>query len=202
MNIILDIKKFLLAAFILSVSVGSIFGDELDSIPVDNDFGITMEFMGGMSYNLKHYEISTDRLSFSPSFRILWNPNRKLNIGFETTYILVGKSDEDIDNEDYGKGKFDAKLEVLPIYIVFNMQLLALDWTGGVGISYMRSTINAYNEETISTNWSYCFNLGLGYTLDISKYLGIGLEAKLFSLSKTNDLLAAGYLKLAYHIFY
>jgi len=202
MSIILVIRKIILLILFLSVSYVNTYGQEPAPVPYSDEFGVSMEFMGGMSYNLKDYKVKTKRLNISPSFRIMWNPNRKLNIGIETTYLLVGKSDEDVDDTDFGKGKFEAELEALPIYLVFNMRLLKLDWTGGIGVSYMRSTILSFKEETISTNWYYCFNFGLGYTLDITKHFGIGLETKVFSLSKTNDLIAAGYLKFAYHIFY
>ncbi len=204
MNII-SINKIIIIALLLLP-----FGTLLSQVPYtlhdtlkyDNNFGITVETIGGLSYNLRSLKIKSKRINLFSSLRILWNSNRKLNIGIETSYLMIGQADDYKKDENLGTSKFDAKLDGIPISLVFNMRIWDLDWIVGIGTSYIISTISTDKEEIISTTWSYCFNFGLGYTIDISKHFGFGLETKFFSLSNSNYIIGAGTLKLVYHILY
>ena len=150
-----------------------------------------MEMMGGASYNLKEDNFKSTMINFSPSLRLLWKPDHRLNIGIETTYMMVRKTETEKNRQN-----LHAKLEALPIYLVFNMTVMNIDMTGGIGISYMKSTISAFNDLSIATDWHYCFNFAIGYSYYFTPGFGAGFETKLFSLSKTDDLALAAYLKL------
>lgn len=171
-----------------------------------DDFGISVELLGGLSYTMRNYDIKMKKLNMSPAVRLMWNPNRRLNIGIEAAYLFVGKSDEELTESDLGKGKFDAKLESVPLFIIFNMRMLHLDWTGGIGVNFMRSTIESkFNNEnllTVSNNYYYCYMAGVGYSIDLSKNFGLGIEAKLYSITNSNDYIAGAYFRFIYHFIY
>ena len=161
------------------------------------NYAFSIEAMGGLSYNLKEDNFKSKKLDLSPSIRILWRPNHRLNFGIEITDLVVRRSDYEKNKE-----KLQARLEAVPVYLVFNMNLLSLDFTGGIGASYMKSTIEAFNDQAISTNWHYCFNFGLGYSYYLSKSFGAGIEGKFFSLTKTDEIVGGVYLKIIYKINY
>jgi hypothetical protein len=169
-----------------------------DSVNSENKrYAVTIEAMGGASYNLEDDSFNSQKLNFSPSFRLMWRPDHRLYMGLETTYIIVRTT-------DYEKNKknFEGKLEALPIYLVFMMDIYGVDLIGGLGAAYVRSTIDASNEISVATNWHYCFNFGIGYSIQISDSFASGLEAKLFSLTKTDEISGGIYLKFIYSIGY
>jgi opacity protein-like surface antigen len=170
--------------------------------PENTDYSWTIEGMYGISYNLRTFNFKAKRLNYTPSVRILWKPEHRLNLGVEATYLMIAKTDEKLNDDNYGSGRFEAILEALPIYAVFNMRLFYLDWTAGIGAAYMRSTVTSFGDEAISNNWHYCFNLGIGFSFDIWKNFGMGLEGKVFSFTKTNQYVATAHLKLIYHFLY
>lgn len=176
--------------------------EENDTDNIQNGFGFTFEGLGGYSYNLQNFKFKAKRLSISPSLRLLWKSNRRLDIGLESMYIKIAESDVEIDADNLGKGKFSAKLEAVPILVVFKMKLLYLDWTAGIGTAFMRSKVEILNDETETTAWHYCFNMGLGYTFDFSKSFGTGIEVKALTFTSINRYAAGAYLKFCYTLNY
>lgn len=169
----------------------------LEQIESKKNFSFALELMGGISYNLNEDNFNSKKLGITPSIRLLWMPDNRLNFGFETSYLLLRKTDKE-KNKQVLKGR----LEAVPVLLLFNMNVLAIDLTFGLGISYMRSTISAYNEISVSNQWHYCFNFGAGFSFKISSLLDSGIEAKIYSLTKTDELISAVYLKLRYHFLY
>lgn len=162
-----------------------------------NDMAFSLELMGGATYNLKEDNFKSKKLDLSPSVRFLWKPNHRLNIGIEAADIVVRRSDY-----EKNKSKLQARLEAVPVYLVFNMNMLSLDFTAGIGASYMKSTIEAFNDIAVSTNWHYCFTFGLGYSYNFSRSFGAGIEGKYYSLTKTDEMIGGLYLKLFYNLIY
>lgn len=196
MNIILTNRIFFVL-FLFFFFQDCLAEESLDEIKPKKDFSFALELMGGISYNLNEDNYNSKKLGITPSVRILWMPDNRLNFGFETTYLLLRKTDKE-KNKQVLKGR----LEAVPVLLLFNMNVLAIDLTFGLGISYMRSTINAYNEISIANQWHYCFNFGAGFSFKISSRLDGGIEAKIYSLTKTDELISAAYLKLRYHFLY
>jgi hypothetical protein len=118
-------------------------------------------------------------------------------MGLEMTYIIVRTT-------EYEKNKknFEGELEALPLNLVVIMDVFGIDIIGGLGAAYVRSTIDASNEISVASNWHYCFNFGLGYTIDLSDSFATGFEAKLFSLTKTDEITGGVYLKMMYSLEY
>jgi hypothetical protein len=169
-----------------------------DSAVTDNkSYSVTIEAMGGASYNLEENSFNSDKLNFSPSFRLMWRPDHRLYMGLETTYIIVRTTEYEKNRKN-----FEGKLEAMPLFLVVMMDIYGIDLIGGLGAAYVRSMIDASNEISVATNWHYCFNFGLGYTIDLSDSFAGGLEAKLFSLTKTDEITGGVYLKFIYSIRY
>ncbi len=171
--------------------------ESLDAIKPKMDFSFALELMGGISYNLNEDNYNSKKLGITPSVRILWMPDNRLNFGFETSYLLLRKTDKE-KNKQVLKGR----LEAVPVLLLFNMNVLAIDLTFGLGVSYMQSTINAYNVTSIANQWHYCFNFGAGFSFKISSRLDSGIEGKIYSLTKTDELISTAYLKFRYHFLY
>ncbi len=186
----------MMAVAILPAQASGAAADSLSQPPADN-YAFTVEAMGGITFNTKEDNFKSKKFHLSPSFRLMWKPDHRLNIGIESTYMTV-------QNIDFtkNKNKISAKMEAVPVFLLFNMNVLYLDLTAGIGVSYMSSTIEVQNEESRATNWHYCFNFGLGYTLIITDNFGVGLEGKIFTLTKTDDRIASLYLKLVYNFLY
>ncbi|PKL84522.1 MAG: hypothetical protein CVV22_12525 [Ignavibacteriae bacterium HGW-Ignavibacteriae-1] len=204
---ITKVNKIIIATVIFMYLIA--YTSEADSsfVKTDgDDFGISVELFGGLSYTLRNYNIKMKKLNISPAVRVMWNPNRRLNIGIETAYLIAGESDEDLTDTDLGKGKFNAKLEVVPVLIIFNMRVFQLDWTGGIGLNFMRSTIESkFKNEyliTVADNYYYCYMAGVGYSFDLSKKIDIGVETKIYSRTNANDFIVGAYFKFIYHFIF
>ena len=195
------INKYIILFLLFALSVPAA-ADEPDTTQFEKYYSWTLEAMGGVSYNLRKFEFKTKRLNYTPSLRLLWKPAHRLNIGVEASYLLLGLGEDDINDKKYGKGKFEGRLEAVPVFLVFNMRFFTLDWTAGLGAAYMRSIIISFNEQAISYNWHYCFHLGLGFSFDIWDNFGIGMEGKTYAFTKTGQYLASLQLKLIYHFLY
>jgi len=200
MNIISGNKNILCIVICLFILSAFIKSEELDSDSNRKGFGFSMETMGGYSYNLQNFKFKAKRLSMSPSVRLLWNSNRRLDIGIESMYLKIAESDVEVEADNLGKGKISAKLEAIPILLVFKMKLLHLDWTAGIGTAFMMSNVEILDDETKTTTWHYCFKIGLGYTYDFSKYFGTGIEVKALTFTSINRYAAGAYLKFKFTI--
>jgi hypothetical protein len=168
-----------------------------DSIASEPVYSFSAELMGGMSYNLRDDIFKSQKLHITPSLRLLWKPDHRLNIGIETTYLTIRK----IEIEK-NKNKFQGRMDAIPILLVFNMNAFYLDFTAGIGAGYVSSTTDVMQEVTVATNWHYCFLFGVGYSHMFSDYMGMGIEGRLFSFTKTNEVVSSAVFKLIINIPY
>jgi hypothetical protein len=166
----------------------------VESEPV---YSFSAELMGGASYNLRDDVFKSQKFNISPSMRLLWKPDHRLNIGIEATYMTIRK----IEIEK-NKNKLQGKMEAIPLLLIFNMKAFYLDFTAGIGAGYVSSTTDVMKEVTVATNWHYCFLFGVGYSIMVSDYFGLGLEGRMFSFTKTNEFVSAAALKLIFDIPY
>lgn len=176
-----------------------LFAEEMDSDSreTERDYYFSAELMGGISYNLRDDIFKSQKMHISPSLRLLWKPDHRLYIGIETTYLTIRK----IEIEK-NKNKLQGRMEAIPILLVFNMNAFYLDFTAGIGAGYVSSTTDVMKEVTVATNWHYCFLFGVGYSLMFSDYIGLGLEGRLFSFTKTNEVVSSAVMKLVINFPY
>lgn len=168
-----------------------------DSIVTEKKFSVSAEIIGGISYNLRDDVFKSQKMHFSPSLRLLWKPDHRLNIGIETTYMTIRKIEV-----EKNKNKLKGNMEAIPMLLVFNMKAFHLDFIAGIGVGYISSTIDVMKEVTTATNWHYCSLFGFGYSYMFSDYIGLGIEARLFSFTKTDEFVGSGVLKIVFNIPY
>jgi hypothetical protein len=137
----------------------------------------------------------------NPNLRLMWEPDRKLNIGIETSYMLIEKHSIEEKKYDDGKTSFDVSLKAIPLLLIFNMEILKTDFYTGIGASYVWTELDAFNVDVNSPVWNYTLMFGLGYTYLLTNNLGIGIEAKSYLLTRMNKEIASFQIKFKWKLY-
>jgi hypothetical protein len=121
----------------------------------------------------------------------MWQPDHRLMIGLQASYIaLPGEQKENV-NTEFGKTDFKAGLRTAPILLVFGMKIWELNIYGGMGVGRVTSSIEAFGEIASGYEWNNAIYTGVGYRCDFSRYFGLGIENRTYYFSK-HELLVNG----------
>lgn len=197
MNIIHRNKKVFLFIFL---SFGLIFNAISQNDKVKNtNFALNISIGNGLIANFDNEIYHLNSLYYSPTMRVLWKPNYLLNIGVESAYLTISKQDSDLVSTTFGNTIFRARLNAIPILLVFNMKLSKLDIYSGIGMSSITSRLEAFQEKVVTNDWYYCYNLGIGYSHLLSKDLEIGIEAKSYFFPRIQKISGGIVLSVSYN---
>lgn len=197
MNIIhLNKKVLLLIFFNFGLIVNVISQNEKIK---NTNFALNITIGNGLIANFDNEISHLNSLYYSPTLRVLWKPNHLLNIGMESAYLSISKQDSDLVSTSFGNTIFKARLNAIPILLVFNMKISKLDIYSGIGISYLTSRLEAFQEKVVVNDWYYCYNLGIGYSHSLSKDFEIGIEAKSYFFPRIQKISGGIVVNISYY---
>jgi hypothetical protein len=192
------IKYFAIVLLVFLTALIQLPATDKIAIPKDSIFAFSIEAIGAYSKSWGVSNSKTVQTDLAPSLRLMWKPNRALNIGLETAYIHLKSETKTGISTEFGKTDFAGDLYGVPLLLVFDMELAGLDLYGGVGAINVLSTLKAFNTESSVSAIYGCYMLALAYKYNIFSNFGIGLEAKAYTYTKINTV--SGMLCL--NIFY
>lgn len=199
MNIIHLNKKIL---FLILINLGLI----LNAISQNNNlkntnFTLNISFGNSLIANFDNEIIHLNSFYYSPNLRVLWKPNHLLNIGVESAYLTISKQDSDQVSTSFGNTIFKARLNAIPILLVFNMKISKLDLYSGIGVSNIISRLEAFEEKVFVNDWYYCYNLGIGYSQSLTKDFEIGIDAKSYFFPRIQKISGGIAVTISYYFF-
>ena len=166
----------------------------------DSLFCITAEL--GLGYNTDVNTLLTEIQfqNFSPSIRLLWKPDHRLNIGLQTARINIMDIQKNETQNEFGRTDIHASLKGFPILLIFDMLLYGIDIYGGLGTTYVTSTIESMGSTVNVKNWYYTYYLSLGYNFYIGSNVSMGFEADIYTFSLMQIRSGGFKLKLNYDL--
>jgi hypothetical protein len=195
MNIILLNKRLVFLPFLICfIPILSAQNAKSDK----KNFAVSAEFGSGYIANIDLEKSFSENIFFSPSARLLWKPNHKLNIGFESSYITVSKLDSTLQSTPFGSTILKARLNAIPMLLVFNMKIAKIDLYYGIGVSYVTSRLEAFEEKVVVSNWYYCYDIALAYNHPLTKNLDIGIESKTYFFPKLQKVSSGLTINFSY----
>ncbi len=171
-----------------------------EEINTTEKFALYTTVGNGLTGIIAYNNIFLDNLFYSPSLRILWKPNHLLNIGIESAYLTVSKQDSTLTTTPFGTTVLKARLNAIPLLLVFNMKFSKIDLYYGIGVSYVTSRLQAFEEKVVISNWYYCYDAAIAYSLPISRKINIGLEAKSYFFPKLQKISGGLVLNFSYRL--
>lgn len=166
----------------------------------NGDFSFCIELGAGVNTMANLKNVRLDDLSFSPFARLLWKPNRLLNIGIESSLFDIIRK-ENIKKGTIEDSSFFAEVRAIPILLVFNIEIGYFDIYAGMGAAKLFSKLTAFDKETFAGRFVGCYTLGIGYSHVLFKNFGIGAEFKMHSLSDINRYGFFAGFKLVYDFY-
>ncbi|MFZ4400887.1 MAG: hypothetical protein ACOYO1_12700 [Bacteroidales bacterium] len=197
MNIILLNKKLLLL-FVFFIFVNYSYEQEKNSLK--KGYSLSLTAGNGIIANIDQNKKLTDNIFYSPSLRFLWKPDHILNIGIESAYLTVSKQDSTLASTAFGATALRARLNAIPILVVFNMKVSKIDLYYGIGLSYVTSRLEAFGEKVVVNNWYYCYDIAVAYTHPFSKNINIGIEGKSYFFPKLQKVSGGIVINFSYRI--
>lgn len=191
---ILHLNRFFLVVFV--VITNTIFAQESATHP--RGFSLNATLQSGIVTNIEANQPAFDNVFFAPNLRVLWKPNHHLNIGFETAYLKVSKQDSTLQSTPFGNTVIKARLNAIPLLLVFNMNFSKIDFFYGIGLSYATSKLEAFDQKVIVSNWYYCYNLAVAYHIPLTKNIDIGVETKTYFFPKLRKISSGIMLNFEY----
>lgn len=196
MNIIYQNKSALLIILINIFVITNGFSQE--EKPENKKFSLVATIGNGLIANIDNYENSINSIYYAPTLRVLWKPNHKLNIGVESAYLSISKHDSDLVSSSFGNTIFKARMNAIPVLLVFNMKILKIDLYAGIGLSNITSRLEAFQDKVIVKDWYYTYNLGVGYSYPLSKNFRIGIEAKAYFFPRIQKISEGMVINISY----
>jgi hypothetical protein len=193
MNITLG--KYIIISLVLIFIVVPVRSEQ--SITHDSTYRFFLVVSGGYSASA---DSNLFKGNFSPSVRIMWEPDHRLNIGVEGALINLERHSIEARKYELGTTDFDARLIAAPVLLVFSMEVWGADISGGMGTSYIWTQVDAFNDVVISSQWNYSLMCSLGYTLMFTDNFGLGLESKSYFFTELSKIAGSLQLNLKFNI--
>jgi hypothetical protein len=197
MNII-PLNKSLLLLFIFFVFVKFSYAQQKNSLK--KGYSLSVSIGNGIIANIDQHKKFNENIFYSPSLRLLWKPDHILNIGIESAYMTVSKQDSTLTSTAFGATVLKARLNAIPIMLVFNMKVLKVDLYYGIGLGYVTSRLEAFGEKVVVSNWYYCYDIAIAYTHPLTKKIDIGIEGKSYFFPKLQKVSGGIVVNFSYRI--
>jgi hypothetical protein len=194
-------KHIILAVATMAIlSVNLLFAQtnvKTDTIIPRNHYFV-LQVGGGFSTYVSPINISSiglpnsiKRNSAAFTARLMWYPNHRLRVGFETGYTNLYSYK--VSN---GNKKGSVNLNAIPLLIVWSMPIVKrVNIFAGFG-SYILASQLDYNGIVNSKTFSLGSNIAISYTKPFSKRAGIAAEAKWMNAFETKDAAVSLQLNL------
>ena len=82
------------------------------------------------------------------------------------------------------------------------MKVSKIDLYYGMGISYLTTHLEAFDEKVVVGNWYYCYDIALAYNYPLTKNLEIGIEAKSYFFPKLQTFTGGIAINLSYQFLH
>lgn len=126
--------------------------------------------------------------SFNATAKIMWQPEHLLRVGIESGYLSFYSYKQSSFTSEYGTTDVKSSLSAVPIILVFAMELFdRLEVSSGVGVYFLFSEIESFNNKVSSSVFSNGYYSSLSYFHPLNNDLSIGGELKYYYLSKIED---------------
>lgn len=126
--------------------------------------------------------------SFNATVKIMWQPEHLLRVGIESGYLSFYSYEQTGFTSEYGTTDVKSSLAAVPIILVFAMELFDnLEVSSGVGVYFIFSEIDSYNNKVSSSVFSNGYYASLSYYRPLNHDISIGGELKYYYLSKIED---------------
>lgn len=126
--------------------------------------------------------------SFNATVKIMWQPEHLLRVGIESGYLSFYSYKQSGFTSEYGTTDVKSSLAAVPIILVFAMELFDnLEVSSGVGVYFLFSEIDSYNNKVSSSVFSNGYYSSLSYYYPLNKDIKIGGELKYYYISKIED---------------
>jgi hypothetical protein len=181
---IAKIKIFFTVLFII------VFSLKCFSQSADTTYKVNAILGLGYSYFLTSLNnlVGFNANSFNATAKIMWQPEHLLRVGIESGYLSFYSYKQSSFTSEYGTTDIKSSLSAVPIILVFAMELFdKLEVSSGVGVYFLFSEIESFNNKVSSSVFSNGYYSSLAYSHPLNNDLSIGGELKYYYLSKIED---------------
>ena len=185
-EVMIVIKTKILFVIILLIAVASYCPGQVS----DSTYKVDAILGLGYSYFLTTLSEldGLNQHSFNSTLKIMWQPEHLLRVGIESGYLSFYSYEETGFKSEYGTTDVKSSLSAIPIILIFSMELFDnLEVSSGVGVYFLFSKINSFENEVTSSVFSNGYYGGLAYFHPLNRDFSIGGELKYYYLSKIED---------------
>jgi len=126
--------------------------------------------------------------SFNATAKVMWQPEHLLRVGIESGYLSFYSYKQTGFISEFGTTDVKSSLSAVPIILVFAMELFDnFEVSSGVGVYFLFSEIDSYNNKVSSSVFSNGYYASLSYFHSLNHDISIGGELKYYYLSKIED---------------
>lgn len=194
-------NKIILIIFLLIITFCMANAEEQKSAK-DTTFCYSIELGAGYASEIVSLTNTFQVSNFSPFVRLLWKPNHRLNVGLQAAHINIMDVKKEEAVVEFGSANFRGLLKGTPVIGVFNMDFYGLNLYGGLGVSYVTSTISISKEVVRVYDFYYTYFFGAGLQFYFSRSWGLGVEADAYSFSKLKVFVAGLQVKLLFDFYH
>lgn len=171
-----------------------------DSTQADK-YALVLYVGGGLSWYPKvaevpvHLDARAQPLGASMSARLMWLPDRRLRVGFESGWTPVYTYDIE------GPGpKGRVEMVAVPLLLLWSMPVTKrLSLFAGYGTYRLTSTLH-YLGTTRASTFSLGYAASLSYVVPFSPTLGLAIEGKWYNAVETRHTLLCGQVQLVWKL--
>jgi hypothetical protein len=155
--------------------------------------GVSISVATGMSHYINTLQIDPRRVGVRQNFscsslKFMWEPEHRLSMGLEAGYYKIYEvqlSEKQQLNT--------ASLTVIPVLFCVQMRVFKRFYASvATGISVHHAEVNALGNQSNSKTLAFSnLQFTAGYIYPVTKQFGLGLQAKLLSENKTEDVVIA-----------
>ena len=150
-------------------------------------YALVLDAGGGVATYTSNIINQGEQISKHPTnpdatIRVMWHPNHRLRVGFETGYTNF-YSYAIKNGNNIGK----VTLSAMPILVVWSIPIIKrVNLFAGFGSYHLTTHLN-YQGKVNSSTYSLGSNLAINYVQPITKKLGISAELKWTNAFQTKD---------------
>lgn len=178
-----------------------IFSSSTYSQNTDTTYKVNAVFGLGYSYFISSLDnlVGFNPHSFNATAKVMWQPEHLLRVGIESGYLSFYSYKQSSFTSEYGTTEVKSSLSAVPIILVFSMELFDnFEIASGVGVYFLFSEIDSYNNKVSSSVFSNGYYASLSYLHPLNDDLSIGGDLKYYYLSKIEDANLSMQLVLKY----
>ncbi len=166
---------------------------------------INLEIGGAFSRNLTNelpiFGLEYDNNSYASFARFVLQSENRLKMGIESGLLPIKNIYNMPITNQFGTTNVKANLDAIPILLLFSMDVDNFAAYFGMGYYYIISRISAFDEVSISTDYSPGLMFSFDYTFNFYFNTKLGSFVKLFLISDSARTLINFGIKLEYELY-